>query len=55
MKIFADNASKLQSLENEVPKKARKRNYANDDDARFAIVYKKKIAHAMERQRLLDY
>ncbi|KAA6390496.1 MAG: hypothetical protein EZS28_013981 [Streblomastix strix] len=54
MKIFADKVSKLQSSD-EIPKKTRKRKYANDDDARQAIIYKKRIVHAKERQRLLDY
>ncbi|KAA6374646.1 MAG: hypothetical protein EZS28_029825, partial [Streblomastix strix] len=58
MKIFTDNVSKLQSSDDlpQIPNlKLRKRKYANDDDARQAINYKKRINHAKERQRLLNY
>ncbi|KAA6362489.1 MAG: hypothetical protein EZS28_041984, partial [Streblomastix strix] len=54
MKIFVDIASKLQSPD-EIPKKSRKRKQTKDDYAKNAIFYRKKIAHAMERQRLLDF
>ncbi|KAA6384044.1 MAG: hypothetical protein EZS28_020428 [Streblomastix strix] len=58
LQIFADNISKLKSPD-ELPQipnlKLRKRKYANEDDAKQAQRIKKKINHAKDKQRALEY
>ncbi|KAA6364993.1 MAG: hypothetical protein EZS28_039478 [Streblomastix strix] len=58
LQIFADNISKLKSPD-ELPQipnlKLRKRKYATEEDAKQAQRIKKRINHAKDKQKALEY